>query len=120
MNEGKRKFLHDKKKHLLIVHNFCKDEMDSLVDKAFGGTRLVNSLVEFGSIGGVDNVVDSTSGLMAVGDKDKKNIDKDIQKETCRNNLLREEGSAVDRFIKTLFWNFQKCKADLCYILIDK
>ena len=26
----------------------------------------------------------------------------------------------VDRFIKTINWNFQKCKADLCYILIDK
>ena len=26
----------------------------------------------------------------------------------------------VDRFIKTFFWNFQKCKAGLCYILIDK
>ena len=80
--------MHDKKKHLLIVHNFCKGEMDSLVDKAFGGTGLVNSLVEFGSIGGVDNAVDSTSGPMADGDKDislEKSIDKDIQKETCRN-----------------------------------
>ena len=90
--------MHDKKKHLLIVHNFCKGEMDSLVEKAFGGTGLVNSLVEFGSIGGVDNVVDSTSGPMADGDKDisfEKEIDKEIEKETCMNDLLREKGSAV-------------------------
>ena len=26
----------------------------------------------------------------------------------------------LDRFIKTFFWNFQKCKTDLCYIMIDK
>ena len=26
----------------------------------------------------------------------------------------------VDRFTKTFFWNFQKCRAVLCYILIDK
>ena len=90
--------MHDKKKHLLIVHNFCKGEMDSLVEKAFGGTGLVNSLVEFGSIGGVDNVVDSTSGPIADGDKDisfEKEIDKEIEKETCMNDLLREKGSAV-------------------------
>ena len=28
--------------------------------------------------------------------------------------------STLDKFIKTFFWNFQKCKEDLCYILIDK
>ena len=27
---------------------------------------------------------------------------------------------SVDRFTKTFFWNFQKCRAVLCYILIDK
>ena len=27
---------------------------------------------------------------------------------------------ALHRFIKTFFWNFQKCMADLCYILIHK
>ena len=26
----------------------------------------------------------------------------------------------VDRFTKTFFWNFQKCRAVLCYILINK
>ena len=31
-----------------------------------------------------------------------------------------EATQSLNRFIKTLFWNFQKCKADLCYILIDK
>ena len=30
------------------------------------------------------------------------------------------DACVVDRFIQTFFWNFQKCKADLCYILIDK
>ena len=32
----------------------------------------------------------------------------------------REATQSLNHFIKTLFWNFQKCKADLCYILIDK
>ena len=26
----------------------------------------------------------------------------------------------LDRFTKTFFWNFQKCQAVLCHILIDK
>ena len=26
----------------------------------------------------------------------------------------------LDQFIKTFFWNFQKCQAFLCYILINK
>ena len=30
------------------------------------------------------------------------------------------DACVVDRFIKTFVWNFQKCKVDLCYILIDK
>ena len=27
---------------------------------------------------------------------------------------------SVDRFTKTFFWKFQKCRVVLCYILIDK
>ena len=28
--------------------------------------------------------------------------------------------SSLERFIKTFFWNVQKCRAILCYILIKK
>ena len=27
---------------------------------------------------------------------------------------------SLDRCIRNIFWNFQKCQADLCYILINK
>ena len=39
------------------------------------------------------------------------------QKKTPKNCLLK---CALDRFTKTFFWNFQKTRAVLCFILIDK
>ena len=35
-------------------------------------------------------------------------------------NVKRKHDYMLDRFIKIFFWNFQKCRAVLCYIFIDK
>ena len=40
---------------------------------------------------------------------------------TLRGKMTFFSGEcALDRFTKTFFWNFQKKRAVLCYILIDK
>ena len=46
-----------------------------------------------------------------------------IQRHLCTNILFLINWiywCTLHRFTKTFFWNFQKCRAVLCYILIDK
>ena len=46
----------------------------------------------------------------------------DLKNPHMGNNMILKLGSRslLDWFTKTFFWNFQKCRAVLCYILIDK
>ena len=46
----------------------------------------------------------------------------DLKNPHMGNNMILKLGSRslLDWFTKTFFWNFQKCWAVLCYILIDK
>ena len=64
-----------KKKHLLIAHNFCMEEVNDLVDKAFGGTEVVNSIVGNNSevVSAINNTIEHV--LTDTGPLIKKNVD---------------------------------------------
>ena len=76
-----------KKKHLLMAHNFCMEEVNDLVDKAFGGTGVVNSIVGNNSESvSATSKIENDTGLLI-----KKNIDADGAGVKPHNNKHSEE-----------------------------